>query len=160
MSDGRRFLAAMGLLGVGVIAWLFAGGGQVGQCLGPLGVTAVQCAKATGVIPGTVDIGLPILGLTIAAAALVLAPVPVGRRSIAAVGAILGGLLGASVYLALRPRTMDGFDSTGAWISLVRPIEDDAVAAAVIFGAILGAFVAIVLAALTAAARRTWSTRT
>jgi hypothetical protein len=78
MSPSARVGVAALLVLLGVTAFGLLGG-QIQACLGPLGVTAVQCFKATGVVPD-VGIGLPVLALTIAVATIVVAPVPAGRR--------------------------------------------------------------------------------
>jgi hypothetical protein len=110
------------------------------MCLGPLGVTAVQCAQATGVVPD-VGMGLPVLALTIAIATFVVAPVPVSGRGPVLVGGVLGGAIGGAAFLVLRPLTMEGFDASGTWISIPRPLDTYALATAVVFGALLGASV-------------------
>jgi hypothetical protein len=140
MSRSARMLIAGVLVLVGVAAALYFGG-QVGMCLGPLGVTAVQCARATGVVP-VMGLGVPIFAVTVAAATLILAPIRTGRRAPARLGGILGGALGGAAFLALRPLTMEGFDSTGAWISIVRPLDPNAMTTVVVLGALLGAVVA------------------
>lgn len=118
-----------------ITALLF--GGQVGTCLGPLGVTAVQCAKATGVMPDA-SMGLPVLAVTIVVATFLVAPAPTGSRMALLVGGILGGAIGGAAFLVQRPLTMEGFDSRGIWISIPRPVDAAALATAVIFGAFLG----------------------
>lgn len=139
MSLAARVLAACLLVLVGVTTALFFGG-QVGMCLGPLGVTAVQCAQATGVVPD-VGMGLPVLALTIAIATFVVAPVPVSRRGPVLVGGVLGGAIGGAAFLVLRPLTMEGVDASGTWISIPRPLDTYALATAVVLGALLGAIV-------------------
>ncbi|MEX1171957.1 MAG: hypothetical protein WEG56_05020 [Chloroflexota bacterium] len=135
MSRSTRVLIAGVVVLIGGTLGLFFGG-QVGMCLGPLNVTAVQCARATGIVPD-VGLGRPILALTLAIATLV-APVPVGRRLPVLLGGIIGGMVGAASFLALRPLTMEGFDSTGTWIAVPRPLDVYALATAVIIGAFLG----------------------
>lgn len=139
MSFAARGLVAGTLVLLGAAAALFFAG-QVGECLGPLGVTAVQCAQATGVVPD-VGIGLPVLALTIAVATFAVAPVPVGRRLPVLAGGILGGAIGGAAFLVLRPLTMEGLDSSGTWISIPRPLDTYALATAVVFGALLGMIV-------------------
>ncbi len=82
--------------------------------------------------------GLPFLELTITVATFVVAPVPVGRRWTVLVGGILGGAIGGAAFLVLRPLTMEGFDATGTWISIQRPLDPYALVTAVIVGALLG----------------------
>jgi hypothetical protein len=48
MSHSARIVVAAPLVLVGATVALISVG-QVGSCLGPIGVTEVQCAKATGV---------------------------------------------------------------------------------------------------------------
>ncbi|MEA2544874.1 MAG: hypothetical protein QOI09_147, partial [Chloroflexota bacterium] len=48
----RRVLAAIVIVLAGVGELVFAGG-QVHMCLGPLGVTPIQCVKVTGIVPTT-----------------------------------------------------------------------------------------------------------
>ena len=129
-------------------------GGQVRMCLGPLGVTAVQCARATGVVPD-VGIRLPVLALSVAAATFVVAPVPVGRRLPVLVGGIIGATLGATAFLVLRPLTLDGFDASGAWISIPRPLDPYALLTAVILATLLGT----VVMRRVPDVRRVWSAR-
>jgi hypothetical protein len=136
MSRPTRFLiAGLVLLFGGTLGVFF--GGQVGMCLGPLNVTAVQCARATGVVPD-VGLGRPILALTLAIATVIIAPVPTGHGRSALLGGIVGGAAGAAVFLVLRPLTMEGFDSSSTWISIPRPLDVYALATAVIVGGLLG----------------------
>jgi hypothetical protein len=131
-----RFLVAGVLVMLGLLAEL-ALAGQVPTCLGPLGVTPVQCARATGILPHA-GIGLPILVLCLAAATSLSLPPPVGRRQHALIGALLGGLAAGCAYLIFRPRAMEGFDSSGAWLSLSLPLDPNAFVASVITGVALG----------------------
>ncbi len=115
MSRTWRVLIAFVLIFLGATIALFFGG-QVAMCLGPLGVTAVQCAKATGMIPG-VGLTAPIFVSMVAAAAFVLAPIAPTRPSSWLV-AVIAALTGAVGYVLLRPRTMEGPTSSGEWISI------------------------------------------
>ena len=139
MSRSARVLVSAVLVFLGAMAFMLFGG-RVGGCLGPLGVTPVQCARASGVVPD-VGLGLPFLALMVLLATFVIAPVPAGRRLRALVAGILGGAVGAAAFLALRPLTMEGFDSTGTWISIPRPLDPFALATAVILAALLGTIV-------------------
>jgi hypothetical protein len=139
MSLLARALGAGLLVLVGATAAMYSLG-TGWMCLGPLGVTAVQCAKATGVVLD-VGIGLPVLALTTAVATFVVAPVTAGRRWPVLVGGSLGGAIGGAAFLVLRPLTMEGFDSSGTWISVPRPLDTYALVTAVVFGALLGAIV-------------------
>jgi hypothetical protein len=140
MSLDARLIVAVNLVLLGAIALLFLGG-QLGMCLGPLGVTPVQCAQATGVVPD-VGIGLPVFALTIAVATFVVVPPPVGRGLPIVFGGILGGAIGGAAFLVLRPLAMEGFDSGGTWISIPRPLDTYALSTAVVVGALLGAILA------------------
>ena len=139
MSRSARVLVAAVLVLLGATAALFFGG-RIGGCLGPLGVTAVQCARASGIVPD-VGLGLPFLALMISLATFIIAPVPAGRRLRVLVASILGGAIGAAAFLALRPLTMEGFDSGGTWISIPRPLDAYALATATILAALLGTIV-------------------
>src|SRR5450759_2939027 len=48
---------------------------------------------------------------------------------------------GAAAFLALRPLTMEGFDASGTWISISRPLDPYALATAIILAALLGTIV-------------------
>lgn len=139
MSRSARVLVAAVLVLLGATAALFFGG-RIGECLGPLGVTAVQCAQNSGIVPD-VGLGLPFLALMISLATFVVVPVPTGRRLPVLVAGILGGVIGAAEFVVLRPLTMEGFDSSGSWISIPRPLDPYALATAVILGALLGTIV-------------------
>jgi hypothetical protein len=123
------------LVAAGAVAYLFLGP-TMAMCLGPLGVTAVQCAKATGIVP-TAGAGLPVLTAAVAGAVLLVGGPPAGRRRASFAGAIAGGLIAGGAYVVLRPRTMEGLTSYGTWISIERPLDLAALAAAVILGALV-----------------------
>jgi hypothetical protein len=72
MSRSARVLVVAVLLLLGALAVPFLGG-RIQACLGSLGVAAVQCAQATGVVPD-VGIGLPFLALMISLAIFVIGP--------------------------------------------------------------------------------------
>jgi hypothetical protein len=136
MTEHRRRAAAVALVFLGGVAAVFFGGVR-GQCLGPLNVTEVQCVKAAGIAPG-VGIGLPILAMCVLAALLLVAPVSAARRARALPLAFAGATLAVVAYLVLRPRTMEGFDSTGAWIVVTRPLDIAALVAALLAGSVVG----------------------
>lgn len=122
-----RLALAVLLIGSGLSAWLFMGV-QVGSCLGPLGVTQVQCVEATGIYP-TAGWGTPMFAVTLALAANVLLPGlmrPGGPVAIAALG---GAAIGASAYLAFRPLRLEGLTSYGEFLSLPLPVDPPAVVA-------------------------------
>lgn len=132
--------AALLLVALGGFAALI-GGGQVATCLGPLGVTAVQCAAATGITP-TIGVGLPAMALSLALALALVAPVPRRAWWLAALGAVAGALAAVPVYLALRPRTLEGPGSDGRWYVIPLPLDAAGVTTAVISGAALGGLLA------------------
>jgi hypothetical protein len=137
MSLVRRDLAAILIFVAGVGVLIFAGG-QVAMCLGPLGVTPIQCAKVTGIVP-TTPIAVPLFALVIACGVLVLAPVPAGRRRMAlAAGAIAAGAA-AIAFVVLSPRTWTGVDSAGAPVSIDLPFDVGALATVVVIAATIGA---------------------
>ena len=139
MSRSARVIVAAVLVLLGAMAVPFLGS-RIGGCLGPLGVTAVQCARSSGIVPD-VGLGLPFLALMISLATFVVAPVPAGRRLRVLVAGVLGGAIGAAAFLALRPLTMEGFDSGGTWMSISRPLDPYALATAIILAALLGTIV-------------------
>jgi hypothetical protein len=49
-----------------------------------------------------------------------------------------GAALGAALFLALWPRTLEGFDSQGRWLSVPRPFDPAAFATAILVGAVVG----------------------
>ncbi|MEW6224373.1 MAG: hypothetical protein AB1627_07060 [Chloroflexota bacterium] len=148
----RLVVAAIAVL-LGAPVALTVGGGGVAMCLGPLNVTEVECAMHTGLF-SSVGLGTPALALTIALALVVL--VPVGPRdrldSVAstAIGAVAGGVL----FLALWPRTLEGLDSLGQWLSVPRPLDGWALLTAVVVGAAVGFAVAAAHALIRGRRRR------
>jgi hypothetical protein len=123
------------LLVLGGAAALFTGGGPVGPCLGPIGVTVVQCAQRTGVFPG-VGIGIPIFVLAVAVATLVLWPPSRSRLAPTLVAGFLGASLGALMFLLIWPTTLEGHDSAGQFISIPRPPDLNVLVATAIAGAL------------------------
>ena len=141
MSQRSRLVVAAIVVLLGAPVALMFGGGGVAMCLGPLNVTEVECAKDTGLF-SNVGLGTPALALTIALALVVVVPVAprdrLGSVASTAVGAVAGGVL----FLALWPRTLDGLDSLGQWLSVPRPLDSWALLTAVIVGAAVGFAVA------------------
>jgi hypothetical protein len=138
MSRTRhRVLAAIVIVLAGAGELIFAGG-QVAMCLGPLGVTPIQCAKVTGIVP-TTPMAVPLFALAIAFAALLLAPVPSGRRVQALlVGA--GAAAAASIaFVVLSPRIWTVVDSAGAPVSIDLPFDTAALITVVVIAATIGA---------------------
>jgi hypothetical protein len=119
-------------------------GPQVPMCLGPIGVTAIQCDAALGRTP-TAGPALPVIVSIFGAAALLVVG-PFRDRRAAAVGAALGAMIGGGGYLRLRPTEMHGPISNGAVISIALPVDPPALVAAVLAGAVGGIVVAVVLA--------------
>jgi hypothetical protein len=145
MREGRRAIVGIAiLLAGGAIASMFGGGG-VGTCLGPLGVTEVQCAQKTGMVPN-VGLGMPGLAASVTLALIVLVPVRRGDRAQAVVASAAGAMAAGLLYLALTPRTLEGFDSRGQWLTVGRPLDAWAVATAFMVGAATGYVAAAMLA--------------
>ena len=132
----RRVLAAILIFVAGVGELIFAGG-QVSMCLGPLGVTPIQCAEVTGIVP-TTPMAVPLFALVVASGVLLLVPIQAGRRSTAVVaGAIAAGA--AAIAFAAWPRTWTGVDSAGAPVSIERPFDNGALATVLVIAATIGA---------------------
>jgi hypothetical protein len=132
-------LAALGALLVGLLAVVFLGT-QVGSCLGPLGVTAIQCARASGIYP-TVGLGLPVMALAIGAATGLAWPGVLRPIDRTAAAIVIGVFLGVVAYLALRPRTRTAAISTGEVITLELPLDVPAVVAAAVAGGLAAALI-------------------
>jgi hypothetical protein len=137
--SGHRVPAAVVAIFAGLGAFLF-GGGRVAGCLGPLGVTPIQCAKALGFVP-TVGPGLPLCLLGVALGLLVLFPIPAGRRLPAVIAGGLSAAVASAAFAAAWDRTWTGVDSTGTILSIDRPLDLGALAAAAILAATAGALV-------------------
>ena len=137
----KGLVVAFALTGV-VLAFIFLG--PVGPgCLGPLGVTAIQCYAANDMTPSA-GASLPISVLIAGAALLVITGRPRSWRlavALAALGVMGGGL----AYLLLRPTEMSGPISTGAVITLSLPVDPPALLAAAVAGAFAGILMAISL---------------
>ncbi len=133
----RRLAAALGAFLAGVGAFVFAGG-QVAGCLGPLGVTPIQCAKALGMVP-MVGPGLPLAALGVAAGIAFLVPIPAGRRrgSVIAAGVTAG--VAAAGFAALWDHSWTGVNSAGRMLSIDRPLDLGALAAAAVVAGLAGA---------------------
>jgi cellobiose-specific phosphotransferase system component IIC len=138
MRDAMPLLVAGSLVLLGIAAFALLAG-ERGTCLGPLGVTEVQCAQATRIVP-RLGVGVPILVASLAASIFVLAPVSRDLRMRVAAAGILGGVIGGLVFLAFRPVTMDGWTSSGSWISITRPLDANALATAIVLGTFVGSY--------------------
>jgi hypothetical protein len=136
----RRILAAV-LLAFGAVAVLYAGGPMIGPCLGPLGVTVVQCARSTGVFPD-VGIGVPIGVLALADAVLALEAPPRSRWLWASMAAVAGAVAAAIGYLIVAPKTMEGVVSSGDFITIDRPVDQNALASLAFAGALIAFLIA------------------
>jgi hypothetical protein len=134
MSGQARLAAAAALVVVGAGAVVLLGP-PISQCLGPLGVTAIQCARATGWYP-SVGLGLPIFVACIVLAGLVANPAL--RRQAAFAGLGLGAVAASAIYLAIRPTIWTGPTSTGEVISLSLPLDGTALAYVALLGAVAG----------------------
>lgn len=137
MSLVQRVVAAILIFVAGLGELIFAGG-QVAMCLGPLGVTPIQCAKVTGILP-TTPIAVPLFALVIASGVLLLAPIPAGRHRTALVaGATAAGAAGIA-FVVLTPRIWTGVDSARAPVSIDLPFDVGALATVVVIAATFGA---------------------
>jgi hypothetical protein len=126
------FAGAFLLLALGAALML---GPSIGQCLGPLGVTGIQCARATGAFP-SVGAGLPTFVACIAIAVLV--GYPSLRRWPTVIGMGIGFVAAAAAYLVVRPTTWTGPTSTGEVITLALPLDVTALALAALLGGLAG----------------------
>lgn len=133
MSRDARHITATLLLLFGGLGFLLMGP-TIPACLGPLGVTGVECAARTGRVPEA-GVGLPLLAACGAVAAVCLVPVPrrAWRRTPVAAAVVGGAFAVASILL--RSRTIEGPGSDGRWYSVPVPPDPAVVAAAAIAGA-------------------------
>lgn len=141
MSHHSRLVVAAIVVLLGAPVALMFGGGGVAMCLGPLNVTEVECAKHTGLF-SNVGLGTPGLALTLTLALYVLLPVGPRERLGAIATTAIGAVAGGALFLALWPRTLEGLDSKGQWLSVPRPLDTWALLTAVIVGAAVGFAVA------------------
>jgi hypothetical protein len=118
---------------VGLAALLFVGPDLAG-CLGPLGVTEVQCAAARmaadpGWSPSPIGpAGAPLTAIAGVLLVLGVTPSAASRRAVVAIlaSAALGAATGAVGYEAFRPREMNGLTSSGQFITLALPASGNA----------------------------------
>ena len=134
MRTSERWFAGLIVLVVGVVLGLFLGGPQVPGCLGPIGVTAVECMAMTGIAP-TVWLGPTIPVLAVFMAAIIVKPVPKRRWLDCAIAAIVGSIIGAAVHLGTRQLIAEGATSSGAYVRVVLPVDGFALLAATLAGA-------------------------
>jgi len=146
VSRQLPLLLVAGVVLAGLVAAVVLGG-SVARCLGPLGVTGIQCAQASGWYP-SVGAGLPAFVACLGIAALVAAPEL--RRPLALAGLVVGGLAASVAYLALRPTVWTGPTSTGQVISLELPLD----VTALTFVGLLGALGGLALAGAVRHRRR------
>jgi hypothetical protein len=132
-----RVAAATFLIFIGVVGELVFGGGHVGTCLGPIGITPIQCARVTRMVPAT-PIADPLFALAIAVGVLMLAPVPAGRRASALLAGAIGACAGAIAFVALAPRTWTGLGPSGGLESIDLPFDVPALATVVVVVATIG----------------------
>jgi hypothetical protein len=133
----HRVLAAIVIVIAGVGELIFAGG-QVAMCLGPLGVTPIQCARATGIVP-TTPIAVPLFALALAIGAMLVAPALSGRRVQALLAGAVAAASGAIAYIVSAPRIWTGVDSAGASVSIDLPFDTPALLTVVVATATIGA---------------------
>ena len=120
-----------------MVVGLFLWGGKVGRCLGPLGVTAIECARATGIYP-SVGIGGQIVAATVLIAALLVMPGILRPPGPPILGGVAGGIAAVAVYLAVRPTTWTDAISTGEIITVTLPLDGDALVTAAVLGVTAG----------------------
>jgi hypothetical protein len=148
MSWPKRIALAAGVALVGAFLGLFFGP-QHPMCLGPLGVTMVQCASVTGTVP-TSGSGPVLFALSVALAVGVLVPGRLLRHREVILGASAAAIAGAFAYLTRRPLTLEGLDSRGHRLAVALPLDVSEVLFAVTLGATAGAVaVAAVLALIS-----------
>jgi hypothetical protein len=136
MTLRMRVANAVGLFALAGLAVLFLGGG-VGRCLGPLGVTEVQCISVGGYTP-TVGLGMPIGSGAVMLALLLLLPVRRTRLAPASITAIVGAGALCLAYVLFRTTSMTGATSTGEVITVALPFDAFGMVAAGIAGGGLG----------------------
>jgi hypothetical protein len=134
-----RVAWAVLILAIGTVAALLFGN-QYPGCLGPIGVTHVECIEITGIAP-TVYWRPTIAIVAVTAALLVIRPVSRDRWSVSAIAGIFGAIVGAGIHLVTRERTVTGPTSTGETISLLLPVDPYAFLAAALMGAVILALV-------------------
>jgi hypothetical protein len=101
-------------------------------------VTPIQCAKATGIVP-TTPMAVPLFALAIAISAVLVAPVPSGRRVQALRAGAIAAASGAIAFIVAAPRIWTGVDSTGAPVSIDLPFDTPALLSVVVAAATIGA---------------------
>ncbi len=140
----RRVLL-VGAASAAVVAILL-GGGSILMCLGPLGVTGVQCAAGYNVThdpdwspgPGTTE--LVLIGVACLFVLAAILPAVIDRpRTAGALGllGVFGGAAGAAVYEATRLRVLSGPTSTGQSLTVDVPSNADGFRLAAVVGATL-----------------------
>lgn len=138
------------ILAVGLVAVVFLPA-TYAACLGPLGVTGVQCAAATKTFP-SIGFGIPVLAASVLLAAVVGIRellIPLASR-IAALA--IGAALASGAYLGLRPTSWTDAISTGEVITVALPLDVGALATAAVLGGSMGLIVAWLIGRRRAAA--------
>jgi hypothetical protein len=147
----HRWLAASWLVFFGLIAARLTSG-QFPGCLGPLGVTHVECIAASGIAP-TDWFGPPMAVLAFAAAWLTVRPLPRRHWRRVVVAGLVGFLVGEVAYFAIRTRMIEGPTSTGHWAVVTLPPDGYAMLASAL-GVGLAFAIGAQLAGRSHAARR------
>jgi hypothetical protein len=110
--------AAVAIAGSGYS--LVFGGATFPECLGPLGVTGVQCVAHGGRLP-TDPLWPPMVVVSCALGALIAFP---AKRSwidgVAGVGGVIAGVL---ISASIRTMTLEGPDYDGTWLVIPVPID-------------------------------------
>lgn len=133
-----RLAAGLAVAVAATLAALIFGGPSMGFCMGPLGVTAVQCAAHGGNLPTTG--ALPAM-VVVSCAAGVLVVWRVERSRLDLVVGGCAALLGALAYELTRPTVLEGPDVDGTWLSLPMPSEPWSLASWALAGAALALLV-------------------
>ena len=144
----RRAIALFIAAAVVLISLLLLPSGPVVGCLGPLGVTQVECTLGYNIAHDPDWSPDPGLGgvLATAVVGLVLAGVALTRQGLSrptagllALVAAAGAVAGALVYEATRLRVLSGSTSSGRFLSIEVPSNPDSL----MVGAIAGAALAV-----------------
>lgn len=121
-----RFAGLAVLLAAGAFALLF-GGGEIVACIGPIGVTPVECAANTGRLPhGT--LAQPLCALALVAAGALIVGLRRSEILPAAIGLVVGLPVGLAVYLVARPDVLSGYTSRGEFLTIPLPPDPNVAA--------------------------------
>lgn len=145
-----RIVAGVVVAAVGTGWALIFGGGTVSNCLGPLGVTLVQCAAHGGRLP-TQSAVVPLAAIAVALGLIVVLGLPSPRLGLLAGAA--GGAAGAAVYFSTRWTVFEGLDFDGrTWLTVSIPVDTTVLVAWMAAFGLMGA-------ALAAMVMTTWRQR-